>query len=46
MHIHLAFFGFGPGSAAGTCDELPFAAAGVARSRLVLATSVGYAFRF
>jgi hypothetical protein len=47
MHIHLAFFGFGPpGSAAGSCDERPFAAAGVARARLVLATSLGYAFRF
>ena len=48
MHIHLAFFGFGPGpgSASGTCDARPFAAAGVARARLVLATSVGYAFRF
>lgn len=46
MHIHLAFLGFGPGSAATTCDESPFAAAGVARTRLVLSTSLGYAFRF
>jgi len=46
MHIHLAFLGFGPGSAATTCDEPPFAAAGIARTRLVLSTSLGYAFRF
>lgn len=46
MHIHLAFLGFGPGSAATSCDERPFAAAGVARTRLVLSTSLGYAFRF
>lgn len=52
MHIHLAFLGFGPGSAATTCEdpsstlERPFAAAGIARTRLVLSTSLGYAFRF
>lgn len=46
MHIHLAYFGLGRGTAAATCDERPFASAGIARNRLVLATSVGYAFRF
>lgn len=46
MHIHLAYFGFGRGSAAASCDERPFATAAVPQSRLVLTTSVGYAFRF
>lgn len=46
MHIHLAYFGSGRGSAAATCDERPFASAGVPQHRLVLTTSVGYALRF
>ena len=48
LALGLAFFGFGPapGRASGTCDARPFPPAGVARARLVLATSVGYAFRF
>lgn len=46
MHITFAFFGFGPGSAADSCDERPFAAASVLRARAVITSALGYAFRF
>lgn len=46
MHITFAFFGIGPGSAADTCDERPFAAASVLRARAVITSALGYAFRF
>jgi len=46
MHFTFALFGFGPGSAAASCDERPFAAQAVPQARAVFTSALGDAFRF